>query len=176
VSAHAVNLLNTIEKKRGDLSEVWKSYFRTFHKALPILDQPTFYQQLEPNTTSSRGHFSTVLLSIYLVIQLLPKFSNADSSELYTTLKSIHSLMQSAGNVSTELVQAGLLIAVYEHSQAMHRDAWLTVGSCVRIGHVLGLHTLIGYVSTGSESQRVEIGSRRRLWWAIVVLERQVIS
>ncbi|EHL03661.1 hypothetical protein M7I_0306 [Glarea lozoyensis 74030] len=83
-------------------------------------------------------------------------------------------LLSSTGNVSTDLIQAGLMIAVYEHSQAMHRDAWLTVGTCARMGHLLGLHTLIKQVSPPEGSQRAGFEEKRRLWWIIVVLERIV--
>jgi hypothetical protein len=178
VSIQAEGLLSTIRKKQGNLPEVWVSYFLTFNHALPIIDQEAFYQQLNHNITAPRSHFPTVLLSVYLVTRLLPKHSDGNSSELYATLKSIHSLLQSTGNVSIELIRAGLLIGIYEHAQALHRDAWLTVGSCVRIGHVLGLHTLVGYVepSSSSEAQRVDIESRRRLWWGAVVLERWVVT
>ena len=75
-----------------------------------------------------------------------------------------------------ELVQAGLLIAIYEHARGMQRDAWLTVGNCARIGHLLGLHTLLRQLPPRDVEQRVELEDRRRLWWGVVVLERSVYS
>jgi hypothetical protein len=127
VSLQARRLLGAISRRRGPINRFCEVYFGTFHHALPIISKEVFYWQLENN--SSDSHFSTLLLSVYLITHLTPQPGSipAESLEqLYPTLKSIYSLLQSTGKISVELVQAGVLIASWEHCQALHRDAWLT--------------------------------------------------
>jgi hypothetical protein len=133
VSIQANKLLNSIVRKWGNLSGTWIIYFRTFHRSLPIIDKDTFYWQLEHDPVSSGPHYPTLMLSMCLVTQLLPQGEHTDNTQLYPTLKSIHSLLQSTGNVSPQLIQAGLLLATYELSQGLRRDAWLSVGACARM-------------------------------------------
>jgi hypothetical protein len=173
VLIEAKKLLNEILERHGNLTEVWDAYFQNLHRSLPIIDQEQLQRQLANKDETSQAHFPLVLLSIYLLVtRLLPHNPEKGDDQLYIQLKSIHSLLQSTGNVSTDLIQAGLMIAVYEHSQAMHRDAWLTVGTCARMGHLLGLHMLIKLTSPLKGLQRADFEEKRRLWWIIVVLER----
>jgi hypothetical protein len=126
VSLQAQRLLAAISRRGRPINRFCEAYFGTFHHALPIISKEVFYWQLENN--SSDSHFSTLLLSIFLITHLTPQPGIPVESleQLYPTLKSIFSLLQSTGKISVELVQAGVLIASWEHCQALHRDAWLT--------------------------------------------------
>ncbi|PMD21980.1 hypothetical protein NA56DRAFT_107786 [Hyaloscypha hepaticicola] len=152
-----------------------QTYFCTLHKSLPIINQDVFRWKLDNHASDS--HFSTLLLSIFLITQLTPRVnpnpsSNFGEQELYPTVKSIYSLLQSTGKVSMELVQAGVLIACYEHCQGLHQNAWLTIGACVRIGHLMGLQTFLQKTLPEERNERDILETKRRLWWGIVVTER----
>jgi hypothetical protein len=77
-----------------------KTYFRNFHKSLPIIDKDTFYCQLEKPISDS--HFFLLLLSVLLVIQLSPQPADTveNPDDLYHNLKRLFSLIQSTGRVS----------------------------------------------------------------------------
>ena len=174
VSTQAVRLLDCISRKSRPIDVFVSTYFATFHRSLPILNQETFRAQMRILAPSS--HFSTLLLSIILISHLSLKitFGNEGKSkeELYSTLKSIHGLLLGNGKVSMELVQAGVIIAAYEHCQALHRDAWVGIGNCARLGQVLGLHRA---VRPGPQEEEGAMWEERKcLWWGIVVLERYV--
>jgi hypothetical protein len=175
VSLQASRLLSAISRKRGHASDFMSIYFRTFHNSLKIIDKDDFCWKLEDHTSDS--HFSTLLLSIFLITQLAPQgnpnpSSNFGEQELYPTVKSMYSLLQSTGKVSTELVQAGVLIACYEHCQALHQDAWLSIGACVRMGHLMGLHTVLRKTLPKDKNERDMLETKRCLWWGIVIAER----
>jgi hypothetical protein len=112
-----------------------------------------------------------------LISHLSSKIERGDGKQrerLYPTLKSVYGLLMSTGKVSIELVQAGVIIAAWEHCQALHQDAWLSVGVCVRMGNVLGLHHMIKITEEeGEEEEREE--EKKSLWWGIVVLERYIL-
>jgi hypothetical protein len=177
VSMQASRLLSAISRKRGHAGDFMHTYFRTFHKTLPIINKEVFRLKIENSTSDS--HFSTLLLSMFLITQLTPQvnpdsLSNFGEQELYPTVKSIYSLLQSTGKVSMELVQAGVLVACYEHCQALHQDAWLSIGACVRMGHLMGLHTVLRKMLPIEQDERNMLEMKRCLWWGIVVIERCV--
>ena len=103
--------------------------------SLPIINEDDFYYQLRRRAFTS--HFSVLLLSIILIAHLSSKrVVGGGKPKLLRTLKSVYSVLQSAGKFSLELVQAVLLIASYEHCQALSQDAWLSIGSCARMGNI----------------------------------------
>jgi len=179
VLLHASRLLSAISRKRGHAGDFITSYFRTFHKTLPIINKEVFHAKIE--SSASDSHFSALLLSMFLITQLTRQVnpnpsSNFGEQELYPTLKSIYSLLLSTGKVSMELVQAGILVACYEHCQALHQDAWLSIGACVRMAHLMGLQTELRKMPPTGKDERNMLDTKRCLWWGIVVIERFVFS
>jgi Fungal specific transcription factor domain len=166
-------MLYSISAKQGYIDALCSIYFYTFHRSLPIINKNAFYYQLQRNCSSPQ--FSILLLSIVLVTHLSTKVDRLKTSEeLFIILKGIFSLLQSSSQPSTEIIQAGLLIASYEHCQALHLEAWLSIGACARMGYALGLHQNIKSLLPTGEISRDSFETRRCLWWGIVVLERYI--
>jgi hypothetical protein len=134
----------------GTIDAFCEIYFCTFHCSLPIIDKDEFYNQLGLEPFSS--HFSVLVLSMILKAQLSSQAAETAETPggLFLALKNLHSTLQSTGKVSIELIQSGVLIASYEYCQAVGQDAWLSIGVCARMGHILGLHhTIKPPASTG---------------------------
>ncbi|KAH7342752.1 hypothetical protein BKA65DRAFT_400962 [Rhexocercosporidium sp. MPI-PUGE-AT-0058] len=96
--------------------------------------------------------------------------------DVYPTLKSIHSLLQSTGRVSHELIQAGILISSFEHCQGLFQEAWMSVGACVRMAHILGIQESIRKPLPKERDARAMLETERCIWWAIVIVERNINS
>ncbi|KAH8672510.1 hypothetical protein BGZ60DRAFT_374149 [Tricladium varicosporioides] len=169
-------LLDSISRKRAPIPDICAHYFNTFHHALPIIDKKLFYQHLKDPLHQSRPHFSTFLLSICLLEETLSQVAGPKQprGQLYQTLKAFYGLLQSGGNATIELLQTGIMISTYEHCQALHQEAWVSIGTCARIGHLLGLHTLVHEAKPKHDESWIEFETRRCTWWAIVVLERVI--
>lgn len=174
VSLQSQKLLNAISRKSGDMVDFCEIYFRKFHHTLPILNKEVFYWQLQ--NLPSDSHFSALLLSIYLIAQMVTHSSATDDRryDLYPTLKSIHSLLQSTGRVSHELIQAGILISSFEYCQGLFQEAWMSVGTCVRMAQILGLQESIRKPLPKERDSRTMLETERCVWWAIVIVERYV--
>ena len=72
------------------------------------------------------------------------------------------------------MLQAAVLIAVYEVGHAIYPAAYLTIGACARYGTMLGIDKLgldLMGDSLGPLSW-IEVEERRRVWWAVVLLDR----
>ena len=49
-------------------------------------------------------------------------------------------ILESRGLISTVLLQAVLLISLYEAAHGIYPAAFLSVGHCAQLGHAMGLH------------------------------------
>jgi hypothetical protein len=65
----------------------------------------------------------------------------AKSSDLrYITSRQLYSHLEARGVLSLRVFQGLLLIAMYELGNAIFPAAYMTVGSCARLGQALGIH------------------------------------
>ena len=96
-------------------------------------------------------------------------------STLYQTTKSFLASVEYHNAYSIHVIQAALLLAAYELGNSIYPAAYLTIGYCARLGHAMGLHSrkspiqMLPRCNTWTEQEE-----RRRVWWAVVVLDRFV--
>lgn len=184
-SIQVQRLLNAISRKLGSgdaIKACCEVYFRGFSFSHPIVNEAIFWarfrddcwvQERSENESTEASHFSTLVLAVLLISFLYPQQSVVLSTiEVYATLKSTFALLQSSSNVSVEIIQIGLLIASWEWCQDLQQDAWMTIGGCVRMAQVLGLHRSVKEELPKSVEERTIMETRRILWWCCVVLER----
>jgi len=149
-------------------------YFTTIHEWYQIIVREDFLRRLENLRISANADFSSLVLNVYFLSQMYrePLRHHGELEQLYHEAKSMHFFLVSAGRASIELVQAGLLLALYEHSQALHDATYQTIGVCARMGYILGFHKTLSpsYIPIASD---IEISySQRLVWWGIIILER----
>ncbi|KAK4181702.1 hypothetical protein QBC36DRAFT_317062 [Triangularia setosa] len=92
---------------------------------------------------------------------------------LYASARRFWALLEQGGSVSLQFLQGMVLVTVYELGHGIYPAAWISVGILARWVEVLGLPGfrggggILGSVTTWTESEE-----RRRLWWAIYILDR----
>lgn len=69
-----------------------------------------------------------------------PATSPNSAPQLYDKAKRCLQFLEGSGVMSIRLLQAFLLLALYETGNAIYPAAFLTVGHCARMGHALGIH------------------------------------
>jgi len=149
-------------------------YFITVHMWYPILVKEEFYDRLENIKSMPMADFSILVFNIYYLGQIYrqPPRQKEDLKQLHRKAKSLHYLLVSAGRRSITLVQAGLLLALYEHTQALHDDAFQTIGICARMGYTLGFHKTLSPDAFPGDRDNKERDYQRLVWWGIIILER----
>lgn len=87
---------------------------------------------------------------------------------MYYAAKHFHLDLEVEGFFSILILQAGILLALYEIGHGIYPAAFLTIGACARYAHALGIG-----VSKTVKSRKiltlVEAEERRRVWWAIAI-------
>jgi hypothetical protein len=119
--------------------------------------------------------FSVLLLTICLTTYhqkpLEKSLPGIDQESLYIATKSLFSKVQTATSVqdqlSLSLVQAGILIAVYEYARGMVDSAYLSIGTCARMGYAARIHERTRLPGKGTRSKE-----ECNTWWAILIYER----
>ncbi|KAK3496721.1 uncharacterized protein B0T23DRAFT_401968 [Neurospora hispaniola] len=102
-----------------------------------------------------------------------------DLAMLFLGMKLIVTLpvegMDSADNPVLLCLQGMVLVALYEYGQGIYPAAWMSVAACARYAEMCGLPgfkeswAVLGAVTTWTESEE-----RRRVWWAIYILDRVI--
>ena len=99
----------------------------------------------------------------------------ASKTASYQSLKAVLAACEQCGQYSTSFLAAEVLIAVYEMGHGLYPAAYISVGNVSRICYAIGLHNKrLATQLPRKVDTWVEIEGRRRLWWAVIILDRYV--
>uniref|UniRef100_A0A093V036 Putative transcriptional regulatory protein PB1A11.04c n=1 Tax=Talaromyces marneffei PM1 TaxID=1077442 RepID=A0A093V036_TALMA len=165
----------------GDASsirEIAKTFFSTIHLWLPIIFKKGFFVSMLNPWTQRQTELSLLALCMKLC-NTAPSEDDGSNNFLYRTAKRFHHEVVTAGVLSTHVLQAGLLIALYEMGHAMYPAAYLTVGACSRYGLALGIQQNCYPTSAADDGLEMrgqrswnEVEENRRVWWAVLTFDR----
>jgi hypothetical protein len=150
-------------------------YFTHTHPWVPFMSKRRFMERVLSPLGGGYPQPGNMLLiaSMKLIAnQLLPDEKPAATAD-YRSVKATLARAESCGLLAFRLLQALIIVALYELGHAIYPAAYLTIGHCVRVGYALGLDRSI---EEGSEGlfDATEAEERRRSWWTIILLDRYV--
>jgi len=168
--------LSPLIDKASSIHSIASSFFATIHPWLPIISKQVFYKRLLNPLAGRRTELSLLTLSMKLccTIPADEEGESAVKTSLYDAVKRFHYDVERAGFLSVHVLQAGLLIALYELGQAIYPAAYLTVGACARYGLAMGVNSFAVASSTDGYGLLSwnDIEERRRVWWAVQMFDR----
>ncbi|KAL7813556.1 fungal-specific transcription factor domain-containing protein [Trichoderma aethiopicum] len=147
-----------------------EQYLSTVHKWLPMISRKRLLNEVNSDATEVDGCLSIFLMCIKALTTR--DGDCAKTSSWYLLARSLCSEAESAGFVSLRLVQALVLLSVYEMSHAIYPCAYSTLGRASRMGVLLGLHDRKNnqlFKPAETWTMREE---QRRTWWTIFLLDR----
>ena len=160
-----------LQSKPGEVYGACQIYFQNVHKWMPVISQRLFYQRMTEFSKTKRPDFAVLLLGVCL----LNRYPVTDTGQdpLYKIVKDEYWHLSSCLEVSIVLVQAGVLIACYEHASGMVGAAYRTIGLSARMGSWMGLHNQRLESDLPKDSDAwLENAERCNLWWGIVIRDR----
>ena len=167
VAEHVLHLLGDLDDVRATAS----SYFDHIHSWMPFVSKKRFYDLYLPSPFQSRSDIVLLLLSLKLITTFPPTDPRNPQTPLYYAVKHFHSQVEGSSVLSLPVLQAALLIALYEIGHAIYPAAFLSVGACARYAYALGINCS-DTLQTRRILTLVEVEERRKTWWAIVILDR----
>lgn len=160
-----------------DGNAISRTYFDTVYKMMPFIHRRKFERRLENLWSDPRADFVLVLLCMHLVIQHPRDSADSMHSTLYARIKGFVALLESAGRISIDVVQARLLLALFELGHAFHTAASISVSACAVIGRAIGLdHKLRVSQDSDTVDQLIEEEEGRRVWWSIAIMDKYVVQ
>lgn len=164
VSSDIRDLIGSTENMR----EVGLTYFRLVHPWMPFISRKLFYDQLLSPLAPLRAENLLLFACMQLAIRL-PRGNNPRTSA-YLAVKVELFRAEIAGVLTLRVLQAWVLISLYEVGHAIYPSAYMSISACARYGNALGI-TASMESRPGLPSSWVGDEERRRTWWAIRILD-----
>lgn len=169
------------EAMRVSFHETSKRYFHDFQVWLPIIC-PTLFRSTLSQCIIPPADFSVLKLAMYLTTTAPPAatFNRSVSDPLYVFVKMLLSQVQAEMCASIRLVQANLLLSVYEYACGRPEAAYNSLGTCLGMAYTLRINDSKDLEARSMHEKGVTLGYREawNVWWGIVIIQRyfQVIS
>ena len=179
-----------IRGTRQFVDDISARYFQGFHRHLPVISRTRFSNSLTASGAAPSDDFSVLLLTICLITHA-PAHGYRSGDEatrsveqqfLYLTARSFFAQVQVTCSPSVPLIQACLLLAVYEYTHGRPSDAFVTIAGSARMAyaariHAQGRHETQMTYTTSSNMHTALLGHAEEAantWWGIVICERYV--
>ena len=157
----------------GQIQSIQDNYFGSVHRWMPIISMKSLRRLLSNLNSEPRADIALLLLSMKLVVDH-PEPNKPDwaRSCLYQHAKSLFRSIKTSRRYSTHLLQAGLLISLYELGHAIYPEAQGSVLGNVELGLKLGINEAGSKKMNPAPSSWTESEERTRTWWGTMILDR----
>lgn len=154
----------------GNWETIASDYFSTVHAWWPIVSKRRFYEHVPNSSTGQlRSDYALLILCMKLIMDM-PREQDPRTST-YLAAKHSYLELEIQGVVSLQVLQAGILIALYELGHAIFPSAAVSVEACVRYGCELGISWDAKFPEKKPFSW-VDIEEQKRVWWSVFILDR----
>lgn len=173
-------VLDILGETLDDVKPMIRFYFDQVHPWISFVSR----QRLESDLTQ-RSRSLRYLPADLALLLLAMKLATADRmgcaiyliAEWHAVLKSHLATAEAMGDLSNRLLQATMLLTVYEIGQAHYPAAYLSAGHCARLGYALGINnrqnapqvTRSAFGDDWLEEEEI-----KRMWWTVMLLDRCV--
>lgn len=146
-------------------------FFSTAHFWFPFISKARLCKQTA-DPASLPPDAVLLLLSMQMLCQSPRANDSIGGMSLHSFVKQLLATVQGGGLLTLNLMQAAILIALYEISHAIYPAAYLSTGHCARLGYSLGLHDkqapqVLPKPATWGGNEEI-----KRAWYAVMILDR----
>lgn len=161
-----------ILRDEATIRQVAAEYFGTVNTWFTIVEQASFYEDLD-NMFSARSAEVGLLVLCMLLITRTPQQTPGSNMQegLYLSVKTTFTIVEAKVPLSKHLLQANLLIAMYEHGQSMPQQAYCSLGTCIRMTRAFGWHQQGFWTDERQKAAPAELKMCSLLWWATVFVD-----
>lgn len=155
----------------AELREMIELYFGTVHTYFPIVSKIRLYQHLASPVHEPGGDIALLFFSMKLATSEVSE-GIPPQTPLYQDVKSFFTYTEAQNGLTIQLIQALLLISLYELGHSIYPASYMSIGHAARLGHAMGLHEKGAPQMLPRPNTWTEQEERRRVWWAVIILDR----
>jgi hypothetical protein len=155
---------NLLAANSTTVSMVIAEYSKSIDNWFPqVISLAKLHVRLEQEVSSK---LAVLLLAMHLVTHIPTQHGTMYTSTYFKTKSLLSSVVIASGDSSLEVVQASVLVTLYEAGHGMADAAQVSMAISSRIGHKL--------FSRKRRAEGVKVGETEegRLWWSINILDR----
>lgn len=165
------------------LDEISVRYFQGVHTFVPIISRRQFHARLLSFGANLQADFALLVLCVALLVSSPDSFDvlgpqgphRIEDLTLYTATKSLTAQAQALCAPTTRLVQAGVLLSVYEYAHGHPEQAFVTIGSSARMAYAAQLRSIPAFARNAPSQIDWTIAEEEiNTWWGIRICERYV--
>lgn len=155
------------------VESIVKYYFGTINTWFTIIEKTTFEDRLARMWTEPSAETGLLVLCMLLVVRSPVEGSTSTSMQtgLYHAIKTLCGLVMAKVPLSVSILQANLLVGLYELVHFIPQQAFLTLGSCATIVRAFGWVDEAFWGQDQWISRARELKLCSILWWSMVFLE-----
>ncbi|PTB66770.1 N-terminal binuclear Zn cluster-containing protein [Trichoderma citrinoviride] len=150
----------------ANIKAISDKFFTSVHEWMPIVSRIQFLANLVGWLTHKRAE----LFFLILAMRLSSEQVSNPRSRLYQVTKYLQFRLEHSGVLSLQVIQASVLVALYEIGHGVYPSAYLSIAGCARYATALGIDQSILCRDLNGISWN-ELEERRRVWWSILVLD-----
>lgn len=152
---------------------IMRYYFETINTWFTIVERAGFEPRFEQMWTEPSAETGLLLLSMFLIVRAPEEDTGASmQNSLYHFAKTLCTLVAIKAPLSIPLLQANLLVCLYELYHFMPQQAYMTLGSCVTIVRAFGWLDENFWRHDHWIVRPRELKISSILWWSMMFLER----
>lgn len=158
----------------ADYEAIAREYFEKVHWWLPIVSRQRFSHSMLDHGAETNRELILLMVAMKAVVWRPIQDSDDPLTDAYVTAKHAIAEATMAGALSLPLLQAQILLAVYELGHALYPVAFLSVGACAQYGIAADIPDSLDpkFHSNNISISPLEVEERRRAWWAVLILDR----
>lgn len=150
--------------------EIADSYFDTINSWLPFV----WKRKISQLTASVDMHPDPGMATLLAAMKMITSAAGSPfGNRLYRIVKGYLTVLEDSGFLTLGVLQAAILITLYEIGHGIYPAAYMSIGRCARLGHMMGLH---GNSSISKSFKQPtswgETEEIRRTWFAVLILDR----
>ena len=172
VHSFTMRCLRDILGSRQGVENVVAYYFNSTNIWFTIIEKDVFQSRVEDMWSNPSAETGIVILSMFLATRTpQANHPSAMTDGLYISTKTLFSLIQSKLPLSVSLMQAQLLIAMYEFAHSMPQQAYMSIGQCYQMSKAFGWHNKLFWTEERQRMAARDLKLCSILWWAIVFVD-----
>jgi hypothetical protein len=174
VHSVAFGTLLDIHHNKPKVKEAVSKYFDGVNTWFTVVERTSFEEQLETFWDGLSAEASVLALCMALIASPPnQKQSKGMGDTTYHSIKTVLAFVQSKIPKSVQVLQAELLVALYEFSHGMPEQAYRSLGNCLQTTKMLGWHNSNFWAIDNQVSlhRLRELKLCSILWWAIVYVD-----
>ncbi|KAN0105047.1 hypothetical protein V8E51_010792 [Hyaloscypha variabilis] len=173
-SVFSSQIRHIIEADGKYIDDVVVRFFQGVHAWLPIISKKRFRDRFAHFQAVPTADFALLLLLMRLITQHPSPDPETDQDRevLYLASKTVFAQVQAFIPSSLYLVQAGVILATYEHAHGMIEAAYITIGTAARMACAIGLHNKHCSMEMQGTDTWLDEEEALATWWGLMICDR----